>query len=85
MKFFSFIIPALILFLSACSVNTEIPAEPDGKAPEGNEAEIQNELISFMKLLEFTRENYVDAEKVSYEKLFQGAMKGPYQVNHKRT
>ncbi len=81
MKKLWFLSLALLILCTAChSVKTE-SEKPAGQLSPGDlsekqEIELQTELLAFMTLLEFTRENYVDADKVSYKKLIQNAMKG---------
>ena len=81
MKKLWFLSLALLILCTAChSAKTEpekhAGVQSPGELSSKQEIELQMELLAFMKLLEFTREHYVDADKVSYKKLFQNAMKG---------
>ena len=67
---------SVMIFCSAC-----ISTKPETKAPEQDkkqetDLDVQTELLTLMRLMEFVREHHVDADKVTYRNLIQGAMKG---------
>ncbi len=72
---------ALLLLGTGCNSGKTAQEENSATPPKvqltkDQDMELQQELLAFMKLLEFTREHYVDENAVSYKKLFQGAMDG---------
>ena len=75
MRFQFLFIFAVLFALTGCSHSKTSPPETT-PPPKEDDVLVQKELYSLMELMEFARENYVDADKVTYQKLFQGAMDG---------
>ncbi|MBQ9772356.1 MAG: S41 family peptidase [Lentisphaeria bacterium] len=69
---------AVLFFCSACNTTKPEPenAPPKKTAKEETDLDVQMELLTLMRLMEFVREHYVDGDKVTYKNLIQGAMKG---------
>lgn len=70
---------SVMIFCSACSTTESVKKEsptPKKTAKEETDLDVQMELLTLMRLMEFVREKYVDADKVTYKQLIQGAMKG---------
>lgn len=80
MRFLKPIFLVVILSFSAFFVNAVEPAASEEKKPIAKMPDFDDDgyksLFLFMNVMQMLRENYVEQDKVTYERLMKGAMKG---------
>lgn len=76
MKKLSLFVLSVLIFCSACNTTKQESTPQKKTVKQETDFDVQTELLTLMRLMEFVREHYVDADKVTYKNLIQGAMKG---------